>query len=69
MITVISSQANRKIGTQSMQGAIPHRGFSVIKVHNLVEFSAVPVGEREKLQQEFFLDPYQWWDHRSEKVT
>ncbi len=69
MITVISSQANRKIGTQSMQGAIRHRGFYVIKVHNLVEFSAVPGGEREKLRREFFLDPYQWWDHRSEKVT
>jgi len=57
VITVISSQANRKIGTQSMQGAIPHRGFYVMKVHNLVEFSAVPGGEREKLWQEFCLDP------------
>jgi hypothetical protein len=51
------SQANRKIGTQSMRGAIPHRGFYVIKVHNLVKFSAVPGGEREKLWWEFFLDP------------
>jgi hypothetical protein len=23
----------------------------------------------EKLWQEFFLDPSQWWDHRSEKVN
>jgi hypothetical protein len=41
------SQANRKIGTQSMRGATPHRGFYVIKVHNLVKFSAVPGGERK----------------------
>jgi len=26
-------------------------------------------GQREKLWRKFFLDPSQWWDHRSEKVT
>jgi len=26
-------------------------------------------GQREKLWREFFLDPSQWWDHRSEKVS
>ncbi len=26
-------------------------------------------GDVEKLWQEFFSDPSQWWDHRSEKVT
>jgi hypothetical protein len=31
--------------------------------------NAVPAGQREKLWQEFFLDPSQWWDHRSGKVT
>jgi hypothetical protein len=25
--------------------------------------------QREKLWREFFLDPSQWWDHRSEKVS
>jgi hypothetical protein len=32
-------------------------------------FFAVPVGQREKRWREFFLDPSQWWDHRSKKVT
>ncbi len=42
----------------------------VLNVHDLMGgFSAVPGDEREKLQWEFFLDPSQWWDHRSEKVT
>ncbi len=26
-------------------------------------------GQREKLWREFFLDPSQWWDHRSENVS
>jgi hypothetical protein len=26
-------------------------------------------GDVEKLWREFFSDPSQWWDHRSEKVT
>jgi hypothetical protein len=33
---------------------------------------AVWAGQRwivEKLWQEFFSDPSQWWDHRSEKVN
>ncbi len=25
-------------------------------------------GQREKLWYDFFLDPLQWWDHRSKKV-
>ncbi len=41
---------------QSIQDAITHRGFYVIKVHDLIgSFSAVPGGEREKLWREFFL--------------
>jgi hypothetical protein len=56
--------------TQSLQDAIPHHGCFVIKVHYLKGSSfAVPGGQREKLWQEFFMDPSQWWDHRSEKVS
>jgi len=48
-----------------MQDAIPHCGFYVMKVHDLIEsFSVVPGGEREKLWQKFFLDLLQWWDHK-----
>jgi hypothetical protein len=32
-------------------------------------FCAVRGGQREKLWREFFSDPSQWWDHRSEKVS
>ncbi|CAK9870037.1 unnamed protein product [Sphagnum jensenii] len=28
-----------------------------------------PKGQREKLWREFFSDPSQWWDHRSEKMN
>jgi hypothetical protein len=28
-----------------------------------------PRGQREKLWREFFSDPSQWWDHRTEKVN
>jgi hypothetical protein len=53
-----------------MQDAVPHRGFYVIKIHDLKgSVSAVPGGQREKLWREFFSDPSQWWDHRAEKVT
>ncbi len=53
-----------------MQDAIPHHGCYVIKVHDLKGSSfAVPGGQREKLWQDFFMDPSQWWDHRSEKVS
>ncbi len=53
-----------------MQDAIPHRGFYVIKVHDLIgSLSAVPRGQREKLWCEFFLDPLKGGDHGSEKVT
>jgi hypothetical protein len=37
----------------------------------LLQFSpilAVSLGHKEKLWWEFFLDPSQWWDHRSRKV-
>jgi hypothetical protein len=55
--------------TQSMQDAIPHCCFYVIKVHDLkASFPAVPGGQKEKLWREFFTDPSQWWDHRPEKV-
>jgi hypothetical protein len=48
----------------------PPLGFYVIKQHDLTgSCSAVPARQREKLWREFFLDPTQWWDHRSEKVT
>jgi hypothetical protein len=51
-----------------MQDAIPRRGFHRIKVHDLIgSISAVAGGHREKLWREFFLNPSQWWDHRSEK--
>jgi hypothetical protein len=53
-----------------MQDAVPHLSFYVIKLHDLKgSCSAVPAGQREKLWRKFFLDPSQWWDHRSEKVT
>jgi hypothetical protein len=38
----------------------------------LLSFSPVPVvhaARNEKLWREFFSDPSQWWDHRSEKVN
>ncbi len=40
--------------------------------YEVVHLSSVPVihtGGKEKLWQEFFSDPLQWWDHRSDKVT
>jgi hypothetical protein len=53
-----------------MQDAIPHCGFYVMKVHDLIgSFSVAPGGEREKLWQKFFLDLLQWWDHRLVKVS
>jgi hypothetical protein len=53
-----------------VQNAIPHPGFYVIRVHHLAgSFSPVPGGHTEKLWQEFFRDPSQCWDHRSEKVS
>jgi hypothetical protein len=53
-----------------MQDAIPHCGFYVMKVHDLIgSFSVVPGGEREKLWQKLFLDLLQWWDHRLVKVS
>ncbi len=53
-----------------MQNAIPHLGFYVIRVHDLTgSFPAVPGGHTEKQLQEFFRDPSQCWDHRSEKVS
>ncbi len=54
-----SKEANRKIGHNSMQDAVvPHRGFCVIKPHDLKgSFSAVPAGQREKLWREFHLGP------------
>jgi hypothetical protein len=56
--------------TPSAQHAEPQGGFCVIKLYHLKgSFSAVPVGQREKRWREFFLDPSQWWDHGSEKVT
>ncbi len=56
--------------TPSVQDAEPQCGFYVIKLYDLKAcFSAVPVSQRKKLWHEFFLDPSQWWDHRSEKVT
>jgi hypothetical protein len=65
LIIVISSKANQKIGHNLYKS-----GFYVIKVHELIgSFSAVPGGQREKLWQEFLLDPLHQWDHKSEKVT
>jgi hypothetical protein len=34
----------------------------------ILAVSIVCGGQREKLWQEFFSDPSQWWDHRSGKV-
>ncbi|CAK9225564.1 unnamed protein product [Sphagnum troendelagicum] len=34
----------------------------------LTDHGKFPGGEREKLWREFFKDPSQWWDHRSEKT-
>jgi hypothetical protein len=56
--------------TPSVQDAQPRGGFYVIKLYDLKgSFSVVPVAQRKKLWRAFFLDPSQWWDHRSEKVT
>jgi hypothetical protein len=33
------------------------------------KFCAICGGQREKLWQEFFSDPLQWWDHRSKKAS
>jgi hypothetical protein len=42
--------------TASVQDAEPHGGFYEIKLYDLKGiFSAVPVGQREKQWQEFFL--------------
>ncbi len=60
LIVMTSSGVSKRDWTPSMQDAIPHRGFYVIKVHYLIgSFSAVPRGQREKLWCEFFLDPLQ----------
>jgi len=32
-------------------------------------FTAVAANKKEKRWREFFSDPSQWWDHRSEKVS
>ncbi len=41
-----------------MQDAILHHGFYVIKAHDLkVSFYVVPRGLKEKLRQQFFMDP------------
>jgi hypothetical protein len=70
LIVMTSSGVSKRDWTPSMQDAIPHRGFYVIKVHDLIgSFSTVPRGQREKLWCEFFLDPLQGGDHGSEKVT
>jgi hypothetical protein len=53
-----------------VQNAIPHPGFYVIRVNDLAgSFSPVPGCHTQKLWQEFFRDPSQCWDHRSEKVS
>jgi hypothetical protein len=52
----------------------------VIILHDFVEVSmwwffcfnqvaVVPADPKEKLWQEFFSDPSQWWDYRLEKVS
>ncbi len=65
------SPEKSKVWRRSMLDAVPPPlGFYVIKQHDLIgSCSAVPARQREKLWREFFLDPTQWWDHRSEKVT
>jgi hypothetical protein len=56
--------------THSIQNTLPHRGYYVIKLHHSKgNFYTLAAGQREKLWREFFLDPSQWWDHRSEKVS
>jgi hypothetical protein len=40
-----------------------------VMLYVLHEFcTAVHAGQKEKLWREFFSDPSQWWDNRSEKV-
>jgi hypothetical protein len=59
---IISSKSH---SLTSLQDAIPYHHFYVIQVHDLIgRFSAVHGGPREKLWGEFFLDPWQWWNHR-----
>jgi hypothetical protein len=49
---------------------MPRLGSYVVEVHDLKgSLFAAPGGQRENLWREFFSDPSQWWDHRSEKVT
>jgi hypothetical protein len=61
-VDLISSEANRKIGHSNT----PMR--SNYMIWNERKFFSAG-GQREKLWRDFFLDPSQWWDHRSEKVT
>jgi len=50
--------------TSSSQSATPGRNTAALRDHG-----NFPAGQREKLWREFFLDPSQWWDHRSEKTN
>jgi hypothetical protein len=69
-VDLIFFRRKPKDWTHSMQDEVPHHEFYVINLHDLKgSFNAVPTGQREKLWREFFLDPAQWWYHRSEKVT
>ncbi len=69
-VDLIIVGSKSKNWTPSVQDAEPRGGFFVIKLHDLTgSFPAVSVGHREKRWREFFLNPWQWWNHRSEKVT
>jgi hypothetical protein len=68
-VDLIIVGSKSKNWTPSVQDAELGGCFFVIKLCDLTgSFPAVPVGQREKQWREFFLDPSQWWDHRSAKV-
>ncbi|KAH9540911.1 hypothetical protein CY35_14G031200 [Sphagnum magellanicum] len=45
------------------------RAHPIEKEAALRDLCKFPAGQREKLWRKFFLDPSQWWDHRSEKTN
>jgi hypothetical protein len=67
-LIMVIFKSKSKDWTRSVQYLITHAGLYVSKLSDLIgSFSAAPRGPREELWQDFFLDPSQWWEHRSEK--
>jgi len=49
--------------------ALLPRAHRTETVAALRDYGNLREGQKEKLWREFFLDPSQWWDHRSEKAN